>query len=347
MNEKDTQSETTIPPVEELDNQEETAPPINDWASAFAALEPVVEEPAEGAGTEQLAAETVLPDATDTGQATTTPPPATGDVSVPPADSTGQLSTADSTGATGTGQPPSIDTRISGITKDIEQQAIKDVHDAFIQRRIRNTNGKLGATINDPDILRKDADGVATFYDPDTGQPFDSRYGSPREQARRWVETYNAELRDSFNQVAQQRIDQLTEAAKPTIEMLKFNDTFEKLDKTRQDMIDAFIEDYEILDNSGNIIGYSCDLNKVLNAVNRQIKRVQDGNQTAEQPAGVTQTQTTQTPPVTVPQSPALDMRTGSGIPSAEGKPEFKSVAEAMEWEQDQQLKALQEKGKR
>jgi hypothetical protein len=98
-------------------------------------------------------------------------------------------------------------------------------------------------------------------------------------------------------------------------------------------MLEALIEDYEVYDAAGAHIGYSCDLNTALAQVNKQVASIK-ASQTPN-PAGA--------PTVVVPTGPALDMpNSGSGV-SGE-RPEFKSLPEAMEWEQDQQLAKMRKK---
>lgn len=184
---------------------------------------------------------------------------------------------------------------------------------------IRQSNGRLGATINDPDIYKVDpATGAPAFYNPDTGLPFTG--DNPRAQAKAWVADYNEELRDTFNRLTEDRENELMAESQPVIDLMKFVPTYEGLDPVRQKMFDALIEGYEVEDAEGNHIGYSVDLNQTLARVNDMVERIK-GSQAA--------------PPAT-PTGPALDMP-NSG--SADGqRKEPKNVAEALEMLQDQQL---------
>jgi hypothetical protein len=204
-----------------------------------------------------------------------------------------------------------------------------DRADAEGRKLIRQTDGRLGATINDSDIYQVDPNtGAPTFFNPDTGRPFTG--DNPRAQAKQWVDAYNEELRDTFNRLAQDRQVALETEMAPVIELLKFTPTFEKLDPVRQKMLEALIEDYEVLDAKGDHIGYSCDLNQALAQVNKQI-------------ASIKATQAAGTPAPAVATGPALDMPT-SGSGSTSDRPEPKSLDEAMEWAQDQQLAAARKK---
>lgn len=215
------------------------------------------------------------------------------------------------------------------IIEKAKDDAIRDVAQAFIKKGVRNRNGKLGATIDDPDICKRDEDGVPTFYNPDTGRPFTG--DNPRRQAKEWVDDYNSELAQAFNQACQTYVNKVVEVEKPRMELLQFAPQYDKLDPIRRDMLDSILEDYEVKDADGDVIGYSCDLNKALAAVNRQVAMVQKhaAKTSAQQPASNNE------PPQK--KGPALDIKaTGGG--DHKDKPEFKSIEEAMEWQQDQLL---------
>lgn len=225
-----------------------------------------------------------------------------------------------------------VNETISSIESSIEDQAVSDVANAMkASGKIRVTrDGKLGASINDPDIYTKDEDGVPTYINPETGRPFTG--DNPRAQAKQWVDDYNAELEQAFNKIAKQRIDELKKEKEPIVRTLKFAETYKKLNDVQRDMLDSLIEDYEVKDEDGNAIGYSCDLDKALAQVNRQISKLTERGKALhpkqEKPA---------------PTEPALDMPQSTG--SSENKPpQFKSLEEAMEWSQNQQLK--QRKGR-
>lgn len=220
------------------------------------------------------------------------------------------------------------------IRKEIEQQAIEIVTQAYIKNNERHTNGKLGANINQPDICKRDKDGLPRFYNPETGREF--RGDNPRRQAQEWVDDYNKELAEEFNQYCQQYIDQQMKEREPEIAVLEFAPTYESLDPIRQSMFDSLIEDYEIV-KDGEVVGYSCDLNKALQAVNRQVRMIQE-QQRSKQSQEATSHQEQ-------PKGPALDIKASAQAGKDKNKkPEFKSIAEAMEWQQDQLL--AKQKGK-
>lgn len=319
---------------EKLDAKKDEAPTIDSWEAAFAALEQRNKKEPE----ETPANRDGQPDAGEPGQAEST----SGSDAEPVAEGQSDDAQLDGTDAGGSGavdgaageavsefdySAEEVNETISSIESSIEDQAVSDVANAMkASGKIRVTrDGKLGASINDPDIYTKDEDGVPTYINPETGRPFTG--DNPRAQAKQWVDDYNAELEQAFNKIAKQRIDELKKENEPIVRTLKFAETYKKLNDVQRDMLDSLIEDYEVKDEDGNAIGYSCDLDKALAQVNRQIAKLTERGKALhpkqEKPA---------------PTEPALDMPQSTG--SSENKPpQFKSLAEAMSWSQDQMLK--------
>lgn len=325
--------------AENLDAKKDEAPAIDSWEAAFAALEQRNKKESE----ETPANRDGQPDAGGSGEAEGTSgsdaePVAEGqsdDAQLDGSDVGGSSAADGATGETVSEfdySTEEVNETISSIESSIEDQAVSDVANAMkASGKIRVTrDGKLGASINDPDIYTKDEDGVPTYINPETGRPFTG--DNPRAQAKQWVDDYNAELEQAFNKIAKQRIDELKKEKEPIVRTLKFAETYKKLNDVQRDMLDSLIEDYEVKDEDGNAIGYSCDLDKALAQVNRQISKLTERGKALhpkqEKPA---------------PTEPALDMPQSTG--SSENKPpQFKSLAEAMEWSQNQQLK--QRKGR-
>lgn len=219
----------------------------------------------------------------------------------------------------------------SNVQASAENQAIDAVAKDFIKMGARHRNGVLGARPDDPDILKRDEDGVPHWYNPDTGQEFTGE--NPRRQANEWCEDYNRELAQLFNQECQKQINGIVKEMEPQIAVLEFAQTYEGLDPIRQAMFDTLIEDYEIKDSNGNAIGYNIDLNKALAAVNRQVQMVQQyaRNQQSGQPESNPQSKSS---------GPALDMKSNASKTSEQNTTP-KSLAEAMELIQKQQLDKL------
>ena len=313
--------------------------PVNPWLAAFEALEPKGEETAEAdADTGGDVAGGVGADAEGSdGKDATEDESGLGESNE---DSAGGLDTpagADAgEGGVGSGSAfqnatgvteESVQQFEDNLNETIRNQAIEEVAAEFIRRGVRNHNGVLGATLDDADICKRDEDGVPHFYNPETGQEF--RGDNPRRQAKEWVDDYNNELSRVFNNTCEEYENHLKKESAPRIAVMKFAPKYEKLDDIRKGMFDNVIQDYEIKDDNGDTIGYSCDLDKALALVERQVEMIRNYAKQHQQQ------------PQQQPSGPALDMKTSSGAVPNGNKTQPKSLAEAMEFLQDQQLAKL------
>jgi len=324
--------------TEQIENQE-SASEVDPWEAAFAALEPKSEESSEA-------------DSSDTGD--------TGNSSSDSKESDGQeVSNPDENGNSDSNENDAGGLDLDagddreeggnafadrkGITEEqirqyktesserIRNQAIDEIAKEFMKRdEVRKHNGTLGATINDPDICKRDEDGVPRFYNPDTGREFTG--DNPRRQAQEWVDDYNAELARVFNDACGKYERYLTDQNAPRLAVLEFAPKYEALDPIRKGMLDNVLEDYELKDGSGKVFGYSCDLDKALALVERQVEMIRSYAKQRK-----TESKTIDDKP----KGPALDMKTSSGAVPSGGGAAPKSLAEAMERLQDEQLSKL------
>ena len=319
--------------MENVANNEEVDP----WTAAFAALEHAGEESAEGdtdAG--QPAMEGKDGASSDAGGQQ----PADNDEAADSAGHEGQpgelgdlagndgQEDGESSGSLGIDQEYIEQYKVE-LNEKIRNQAIDDVAKAFIDSgKVRHRRGALGANIDDPDICKRDEDGVPRFYNPETGREFTG--DNPRRQAQEWVDDYNKELARIFNDACAKYENQLMEEQAPALRVMEFAPKYEKLDPIRKGMFDSVVEDYEVMDDNGKVIGYSCDLDKALTLVDRQISMIQSyakEHAPAKEPAK--------------PTGPALDMKTSSGAVPSGDMPAPTSLAEAMERQQDALLDSM------
>lgn len=326
--------------TDQMENQDQQIE-IDSWEKAFAALEPQSKEDDKAASTNDDAGNdaSVSDPSADNGEQKVPDNDEAGNA-VPPETSDGGLDSdagiSDEANGSSTGEifgVSRIDVakRREDLERDIRDQAIRDIAQEFIKRGIRNTDGVLGATIDDPDICKRDEDGVRHFYNPETGKEFYS--SNPRREAQDWVDDYNREIARLFNKACAQYEQHLKQEAEPGLKILEFAPKYNKLDDIRRGMFDNVIQDYEIKDKDGKITGYSCDLDKALALVERQVAMIQSyakqhkaaQNNTEEPKAS----------------GPALDMKTSSGAVQSGEQKEVQSLAEAMERLQDMQLQKM------
>ena len=323
---------------EALENKEAVDP----WAAAFAALEPKAEEDGQANPNDGANAGNGAADNADTGAAGGQEVPnqdeaANGNA---PEGAVGGLDTGDG----GTDQAVgNAFTSVLGFSEEQYQQyekdfdewvkdkTITDIAAEFVKRGYENDNGKLGITIDNPKVCKRDKDGVPHFYNFETGQEF--RGENPRRQAQELCDDYNRALADAFNQACTQYEAHLRQQSEPSMAVRRFAPKYEKLDDIRRGMFDNFIEDYEIKDDEGKVIGYECDLDKALALVDRQIATIQNYAKARQQ----------QQPAPAQPAGPALDMKTSSGA-IASGDVKITSLEQALEFEQNKLLEKLNRK---
>ena len=307
--------------------------PTDPWAMAFAAIGKEDEAAAEAAsdtgghGDEVPMSDT---DKADDGEGATSPEQDDGSGAAMPVGGPGDLGGIDSQEDEGLDwdgidlSEKEIEDYRKSFENDIRERTITDVAQAYIKEGARHQGNQLGASINDPDVCKRDRDGVPRFYNPETGREFTG--DNPRRQAQEWVDDYNKELANAFNKTCQDYAQKLMDQEGGRLAIIEFAPKYKSLDPVRRSMFESIIEDYEVTDNQGNVVAYSCDLDKALAAVNRQVRVIQQRfskQQAAAKPE---------------PSGPALDIPSTGGGKQGNAKPQFKSIEEAMEWEQDQIL---------
>lgn len=204
------------------------------------------------------------------------------------------------------------------IVNDIRDRVAQQVNQEFIKQGVMSYNGVVGANINDERICKRDSDGVPHFYNPETGREFTG--DNPRQQAQDYCRSYNEELEQAFNRACAQMESKFATDEATELAVLEFAPTYEKMDPVRQRLFDDIVSDYEIKDNSGEIIGYNCDLNRAAATVERMVASIQSFAPKQEDPGTNS-----------APQSggPVLDMpNRAAAVTTQPGSP--KSLEEAL-----------------
>ena len=110
---------------------------------------------------------------------------------------------------------------------------------------------------------------------------------------------------------------------RPSIELMRFAPRFDSMSKGEQEILDDLIEDYEVRNREGKLIGYSCDLNKM---ADKAIKLATKYNKPIKQKAGGSGKVKKSGPQ----KSPALDARTHGTAAGSKGDREPQTMEEAM-----------------
>lgn len=205
------------------------------------------------------------------------------------------------------------------VVEDLRDRVTQQVNQEFIKQGVMAYNGIVGANINDERITKRDKDGVPHFYNPETGREFGG--DNPRAQAQAWCESYNKELESAFNNACHQAEQKALGDEVNELAVLEFAPTYERMDPVRQKLFDNLVSDYEIKDDAGEVVGYSCDLNSAAATVERLVESIQSF---APKPAEGEQAQ-----PQNAPQGPVTDMPNRAvAVTTQPGSP--KSIEEAL-----------------
>ena len=193
------------------------------------------------------------------------------------------------------------------LVKGIQQAAIAQVNNAYHKQGIRKFS--VG------DLIERKSDGTVVFHNPENpNRPFASRM-----EAQQWVDSVNKDIDASFRREAGKAYQELMRQNESSIRLLKFAPKYNALSPEEQELFDDMVEDYGVYQD-GEVIGYSCDLDRVLTQVKRVMARMQP--KVAKQKPAAKQ--------ASKPRQPSMDMRgRGTGSNTAK-REEPKNLAEAM-----------------
>ena len=277
---------------------------------------PIAEVPAEPADLSEAFAALKKKNAS----VVTDPVPATGD-----GDTQSQQPTTETTvePVAGDQQQGNIDTASGGSAVDIGSvdydQAIKNIIDDVNQSAVaavRQQMAKDGIrkfTVGDL-YQRDEQSGTVIFQNPENkNRPFASRM-----EAQAWVDSFNQDVDNHLKQEAIRTREEYIKQVAPTVRLLQFMPKVDALNPLQLEILDSIIEPYAITDESGDIIGYNCDLNTAYKQMNKTIERLSDLQKTIQKPAPST---TEPTAPVKPASTPALDIHTSGGTTAPKGEP--------------------------
>lgn len=180
-------------------------------------------------------------------------------------------------------EPGDFEQELASYKEQARNTAIQKTAQEFIKQGLpHDSQGRLGYSIDHPDICKKDSNGRLHYLNPETGEEF--RGQDPRSDAIRFCESYNAQLGNAFNAKCAEVEAKELELVKPAMEVLKFAPTYDKMTESERDFFDDIIEDYEIKDDKGEIFGYSIDLNQAYKIAQRQAKRFEGYTKKEEKP---------------------------------------------------------------
>lgn len=166
------------------------------------------------------------------------------------------------------------------------------------------------------DLYERREDGTVVFNNPDDpNRPFGSR-----AEAQTWIDSMNRQIRAAFDQEVYNETQRIYSGALPAINLLKFAPIYDAMDKPTQDIFDDLIEPYSIVNGSGEVIGFNCNLATMARQAIQMVQRYGIG-QGGEQPAQQ-QKQKDQA------SGPAMDLKSGNGSSADDAEPA--NLAEAL-----------------
>ena len=196
------------------------------------------------------------------------------------------------------------------VLENIKSQALAETKKMFSDEGIDIVNGlTLNDLIERPVDRNGNPTGEVLFKDPDHPGKYISR-----NDARAWVNDYNADVKAEFNRIANEKYNELMGNAKPIMELMDFAPKFDKMDKMSQDLLADMIEPYAIK-NGNQIIGYNCDLNAAAKQVEKMVGRINK----------MYPSQQTESPITT----PEVDIKSGNAGDNSKDE-EPKNIEEAM-----------------
>lgn len=161
------------------------------------------------------------------------------------------------------------------MIESIRRQAAQAANDKFREEGIqRVTLTQL--------YQRDENTGRVTFHNPDDpNRPFESR-----AEAQAWVDSYNAQVQAEWTNYANQMQQEYAKQTLPAMRLMQFAPTYDAMDDRTKKFFDVIINPYSVRDSTGEVIGFSCDLNAAANQA-KQLAAIEGSGNTASNPQQV------------------------------------------------------------
>lgn len=171
------------------------------------------------------------------------------------------------------------------LTSEINQAAMRQAVAEYQRDGIRPI------TMNDL-YQRDQSTGRVTYINPDDrSRPFSSRM-----EAQQWIDSFNSQLRQEIQTRARTVSRELSKQMAPARRLLAFAPTFDAMDASTREVFDDLVEGYEVRNQQGEVVGYSCDLNRMAERARRMAEKY------GRRGGGVAKARTAQPEPRTPPE---------------------------------------------
>lgn len=209
-------------------------------------------------------------------------------------------------------QYPAVDYQASqqAIVNQLNSSAVAQARKKFQEDGIREF------TMND--IYERMQDGRVVYRNPDDpNRPFANRM-----EAQQWIDSFNKQVQEELVRTATEIRNKNAKAVMPALKLLQFAPTYDAMDPKVKEVFDDLIEDYEVKNRAGKVVGYNCNLDRMAQKAERLASKYTHTSHKAGSSGKVRKSG---------PQkSPALDARShGSSATGRRGDGEVKTMEDA------------------
>lgn len=209
-------------------------------------------------------------------------------------------------------QYPAVDYQSSqqAIVNQLNSDAVAQARKQFENDGIREF------TMND--IYERTQDGRVVYRNPDDpNHPFANRM-----EAQQWIDSFNKQVKEELIRTATEIRNKNVKAAMPALRLLQFAPEYDAMDPKVKEVFDDLIEDYELKNRAGKVVGYGCDLNRMARKAERLASKYTHTSHKAGSSGKVRKSGPRK--------SPALDARShGSSATGKRGDGEVKTMEDA------------------
>lgn len=152
----------------------------------------------------------------------------------------------------------------------LQDQLTFEVNRAAMQQAVAEyqRDGIRPITMNDL-YQRDQSTGRVIYINPDdSSRPFSSRM-----EAQQWIDSFNSQLRQEIQTRARAVSRELSKQMAPARRLLSFAPIFDAMDAQTREVFDDLIEGFEVFNQQGDVVGYTCDLNRMAERARRMAEK--------------------------------------------------------------------------
>lgn len=152
----------------------------------------------------------------------------------------------------------------------LQDQLTSEIQRAAMQQAVAEyqRDGVRPITMNDL-YQRDQSTGRVTYVNPDDrSRPFSSRM-----EAQQWIDSFNSQLRQEIQTRARAVTRELSRQMAPARRLLAFAPTFDAMDAQTREVFDDLVEGFEVRNQQGEVVGYTCDLNRMAERARRMAEK--------------------------------------------------------------------------